>query len=237
MLSQNRQLILCAWSSSENNNNNAWIVNANDGNVNNNNKNNNNYVRCVLAFWNKAIIQNICRNSTDYGLLECAGFILKRAVDSRVQETRPGVKQKNGQLILCAWSSSEYSSNNAWEVNANNGNVNNNNKNNNNKYVRCVLAFWDKTNMSVFILPELAGLRSGRVSIFYFQKGCRQPGEETRRLLSQNRQLILCAWSSSEYSNNNAWNVNGSNGWLNNGNNKANNAFYVRCVLAFGNKI
>jgi len=94
VLSQNRQLILCAWSSSENNNNNAWIVNANDGNVNNNNKNNNNYVRCVLAFWNKAIIQNICRNSTDYGLLECAGFILKRAVDSRVQETRPGVKQK-----------------------------------------------------------------------------------------------------------------------------------------------
>ena len=180
MLSQNRQLVLCVWSSSEYDNNNAWIVNANDGNVNNNNKNNNNYVRCVLAFWNKAMIQNICRNSTDYGLLECAGFILKRAADSRVQETRPGVKQKNGQLILCAWSSSEYSSNNAWEVNANNGNVNNNNKNNNNKYVRCVLAFWDKTNMSVFILPELAGLRSGRVSIFYFQKGCRQPGEETR---------------------------------------------------------
>ncbi len=89
------------------------------------------------------------------------------------------LSKKNGQQILCAWSSSEYSNNNAWEVNANNGNVNNNNKNNN-KYVRCVLAFWDKTNMSVFILPELAGLRSGRVSIFYFQKGCRQPGEETR---------------------------------------------------------
>lgn len=29
------------------------------------------------------------------------------------------------------WSSSEYSSNNGWNVNFNNGNVNNNNKNNN----------------------------------------------------------------------------------------------------------
>ena len=136
---------MCVWSSSEYTNNNAWNVNANNGNVDWNNKNNNNnYVRCVLAFWNKAIIQNICRNSTDYGLLECAGFILKRAVDSRVQETRPGVKQKNGQLILCAWSSSEYDNNNAWNVNANSGNVNNNNKNNNNGYVRCVLAFGNK---------------------------------------------------------------------------------------------
>ena len=85
-------------------------------------------------------------------------------------------------------------------------------------------------------MPELAGLRFGRVSIFYFQKGCRQPGEETRRLLSQNRQLILCAWSSSEYSNNNAWNVNASNGGVNN-NDKAWNNNYVRCVLAFGGKI
>ena len=76
--------------------------------------------------------------------MERACFILKRAADSRAEETRPGVKQKNGQLILCAWSSSEYSSNNAWEVNANNGNVNNNNKNNNNNYVRCVLAFGNK---------------------------------------------------------------------------------------------
>ena len=56
VLSQNRQLVLCAWSSSEYDNNNAWIVNANNGDVNNNNKNNNNfYVRCVLAFWNKVI--------------------------------------------------------------------------------------------------------------------------------------------------------------------------------------
>ena len=31
------------------------------------------------------------------------------------------------------WSSSEYSSNNGWNVNFNNGNVNNNNKNNNNR--------------------------------------------------------------------------------------------------------
>ena len=85
-------------------------------------------------------------------------------------------------------------------------------------------------------MPELAGLRFGRVSIFYFQKGCRQPGEETRRLLSQNRQLILCAWSSSEYSNNNAWIVNANDGNVNN-NNKNNNNGYVRCVLAFGNKI
>ena len=237
MLSQNRQLILCAWSSSEYDYGYAWGVYADSGGVNSCGKSNfNGYVRCVLAFWNKAIIQNICRNSTDYGLLECAGFILKRAVDSRVQETRPGVKQKNGQLILCAWSSSENNDGNAWLVYASDGHVNLDYKNDYG-YVRCVLAFWDKTNMSVFILPELAGLRSGRVSIFYFQKGCRQPGEETRRLLSQNRQLILCAWSSSEYSNNNAWNVNGSNGWLNNGNNKANNAFYVRCVLALGNKI
>lgn len=36
------------------------------------------------------------------------------------------------------WSSSEYNSNNAWNVNTNNGNVNNNNKNNN-KYVRAFL--------------------------------------------------------------------------------------------------
>ncbi len=44
---------------------------------------------------------------------------------------------------------------------------------------------------------------------------------------------MLCVWSSSEYSTNYAWNVNASNGGVNNGNNKANNSFYVRCVLAF----
>ena len=54
------------------------------------------------------------------------------------------VLSQNRQLVLCAWSSSEYDNNNAWEVNANNGNVNNNNKNNNNGYVRCVLAFGNK---------------------------------------------------------------------------------------------
>ena len=42
---------------------------------------------------------------------------------------------------------------------------------------------------------------------------------------------MLCVWSSSEYSYNNAWNVNASNGGVNN-NNKG-NSFYVRCVLAF----
>ena len=59
--------------------------------------------------------------------------------------------------------------------------------------------------------------------------GCRK----LVRVLSKNRQLVWCAWSSSEYSNNNAWNVN-ANGGVNN-NNKG-NAFYVRCVLAFWNK-
>ena len=44
---------------------------------------------------------------------------------------------------MCVWSSSEYTNNNAWNVNANNGNVDWNNKNNNN-YVRCVLAFGNK---------------------------------------------------------------------------------------------
>ncbi len=41
------------------------------------------------------------------------------------------------------WSSSEYSSNNAYNVNTNNGNMNNNNKNNNN-YVRAfrLLRIW-----------------------------------------------------------------------------------------------
>ena len=76
--------------------------------------------------------------------MERACFILKRAADSRAQETRPGVKQRNGQLVLCVWSSSEYTNNNAWNVNANNGNVDWNNKNNNNNYVRCVLAFGNK---------------------------------------------------------------------------------------------
>ena len=52
------------------------------------------------------------------------------------------LSKKNGQQILCAWSSSEYSNNNAWNVNANGG-VNNNNKGNA-FYVRCVLAFWNK---------------------------------------------------------------------------------------------
>ena len=33
------------------------------------------------------------------------------------------------------WSSTEYNSNNAYNVNANNGNINNNNKNNNNNVV------------------------------------------------------------------------------------------------------
>jgi hypothetical protein len=37
------------------------------------------------------------------------------------------------------WSSSEYNSNNSWNLNTNNGNLNNNNKNNN-FYVRAFLA-------------------------------------------------------------------------------------------------
>ena len=37
------------------------------------------------------------------------------------------------------WSSSQYNSNNAWNVNTNDGNMNNNNKNNNN-YVRAFAA-------------------------------------------------------------------------------------------------
>ena len=181
MLSQNRQLILCAWSSSEYSSNNAWEVNANNGNVNNNNKNNNKYVRCVLAFWDKT-------NMSVFILPELAGlrsgrvsiFYFQKGCRQPGEETRPGVKQKNGQLILCAWSSSEYTNTYAWGVGARNGSVAWSHKGSYYGYVRCVLAFWDKTNMSVFILPELAGLRSGRVSIFYFQKGCRQPGEETR---------------------------------------------------------
>ena len=149
------------------------------------------------------------------------------------------VLSQNRQLILCAWSSSEYSNNNAWNVNASNGGVNNNDKTWNNNYVRCVLAFGGK------IIWRSASCFAGTWRIMVcqgvhvlFSKGL--PTLKVRKLvllLSQNRQLILCAWSSSEYSNNNAWNVNGSNGWLNNGNNKANNAFYVRCVLALGNKI
>ena len=57
LLNQNRQLILCVWSSSEYDNNNAWVfctdTGASQGGVNNNNKNNNNsnnVVRPVLAF-------------------------------------------------------------------------------------------------------------------------------------------------------------------------------------------
>ena len=51
------------------------------------------------------------------------------------------------------WSSSEYSSNNGWNVNFNNGNVNNNNKNNNNR-VRFVR---DMEILSVTIWLSLSG--------------------------------------------------------------------------------
>jgi len=51
----------------------------------------------------------------------------------RVDECGSGNAQANNY-----WSSTEYNSNNAWNVNFNNGNVNNDNKNNNNNYVRCV---------------------------------------------------------------------------------------------------
>ena len=57
------------------------------------------------------------------------------------------------------------------------------------------------------------------------------------RLLRKNGRYILLMWSSSENSNNNAWNlcVNETQG-LNN-NNKNNNNQYVRPVLAFLVKI
>ena len=66
---------------------------------------------------------------------------LKRIVANR-KIVNPAL-QKIGGIILdgCAWSSSEYSSNTAWEVNANNGNVNLDSKTNLYDYVRCVLAF------------------------------------------------------------------------------------------------
>ena len=50
------------------------------------------------------------------------------------------------------WSSSEYSSNNGWNVNFNNGNVNSNNKNNNNR-VRFVR---DMEILQTMIWPSLS---------------------------------------------------------------------------------
>ena len=66
---------------------------------------------------------------------------LKRIVANR-KIVNPAL-QKIGGIILDGWiwSSSEYSSNYAWEVDAFNGDVNNHDKNSNYKYVRCVLAF------------------------------------------------------------------------------------------------
>ena len=81
LLNQNRQLILCVWSSSEYSTNYAWYVTAYGG-VRNFNKGSAFYVRCVLALGNK-IKKYFCRNLPDYGLAGCACFILKRAADNR----------------------------------------------------------------------------------------------------------------------------------------------------------
>ena len=69
LLNQNRQLILCVWSSSEYDYRYAWIANANNGGVNWENSKNGKpyYVRCVLALGNK-IKKYFCRNLPDYGL-------------------------------------------------------------------------------------------------------------------------------------------------------------------------
>ena len=80
------------------------------------------------------------------------------------------VVKKIWQLVLCGWSSSEKSDNNAWNVNASDGNMNNNNKDNN-KSVSCLLALENKI---IFCRPEFVGLWSGRVCVVYFKKDCRQ---------------------------------------------------------------
>ena len=149
------------------------------------------------------------------------------------------LSKKNGQLILCAWSSSEYSNNNAWNVNASNGGVNNNDKAWNNNYVRCVLAFGGK------IIWRSASCFAGTRQIMVcqgvhvlFSKGL--PTIKVRKLvllLNQNRQLILCVWSSSEYDYRYAWIANANNGGVNWENSKNGKPYYVRCVLALGNKI
>jgi len=72
------------------------------------------------------------------------------------------------------WSSSENSSNNAWNAKLNNSNLNNNNKNNNNNYVLPVLAFLVKIR-DILIMRELSEPRFGRESGFLLKKDCRQP--------------------------------------------------------------
>ncbi len=81
---------------------------------------------------------------------------------------------KNGSENRWVWSSSEYSSNNAWNANLDNSNLNNNNKNNNNNYVLPVLAFLVKIR-DILIMRELSEPRLGRESGFLLKKDCRQP--------------------------------------------------------------
>ena len=77
-------------------------------------------------------------NPVGYGLAERAGF-LKKGYRQTTVRARRFVKTKQ---ITFVWSSSEYNSNNAGNVNFNSSNVNlNYNNKNNNNYVRSVLAF------------------------------------------------------------------------------------------------
>lgn len=62
-------------------------------------------------------------------------FVHQEKLNSALEE-HEGKAWKRGWY----WSSSEYSSNDAWEVNAKYGNVNTNYKGYSSKYVRCVLA-------------------------------------------------------------------------------------------------
>ena len=189
-----------------------------DGNRNNNNKNNNNkYVRPVLAY----LVKNIIKAEPEFlssrwrkrayffikkGLPTAAAVMCQRAVNT-------------GRA-----SSTENSSNNAWNLWMDDGNRNNNNKNNN-KYVRPVLAYLIEN--IIRTEPEFLSPRWGKWAYFFIKKGL-----PTAAAVMCQRAASTGRWSSTEYNNNNAWKLRMSDGnrdW----NNKNNNNNYVRPVLAY----
>ena len=122
-------------------------------------------------------------------------------------------------------SSTENSSNNAWNLWMDDGNRNNNNKNNNNKYVRPVLAYLIEN--IIRTEPEFLSPRWGKRAYFFIKKGL-----PTAAAVMCQRAANTGRWSSTEYNNNNAWKLRMSDGnrdW----NNKNNNNNYVRPVLAY----
>ena len=142
------------------------------------------------------------------------------------------VVKKIWQLILCGWSSSEKSNNNAWNVNSDDGNMNNNNKDNN-KSVSCLLALENKQGIKKYLsCRNLLDYDLIRCACFVFKRTI--DSFFVRKVVKKIWQLILCDWSSSEYNNNNAWNVKSNDDnvdWNNKNNNNS-----VSCLLALENR-